>query len=206
MALFKIAKGVYVPNVWKLSEGFEVTPREGARLRIKANVSLENLDSFFRTATDCLIEPVFLILETPCNEVKERELRKNSEDPFHMDVYYSEPKSRADIIDLYARYDELLLNDGFVRFGVASQKTQDEVFVAAYKIVYLLGSAPNPFQNILNQFELPQIDQLVTAWDLFTDGDPGEKSRYKSPVGDIYDMIESLMRSGDIFFSKTVAD
>jgi hypothetical protein len=100
----------------------------------------------------------------------------------------------------------LLINDGFIRFGAASQKTRDKIFVAYYKIVHLSGTIPLPFRRILEQFQIPKEEHLVTAWDLFTKEDPGTKSRYEADAADIYDMLESLIRDGTIFFAKTIED
>ena len=40
-----------------------------------------------------------------------------------------------------------------------------------------------------------------TAWDLFTEDDPGRKLRYKSKAGDIYEMLELLIRK-ELSFSR----
>jgi hypothetical protein len=206
MALFQIAEGVYIPNQWKLSEGFQFVTDEDEYVEIKANISLDHLDAFFRAAVEALAEPVFLVLETPCNEVKEIELRKDENSRFHLDIYYSKLCTQTELLQLYSKYSDLLLNDGFIRFGVAARDSKHEVFVAAYKIVHLMGPKPNSLSGVLSQFEIPEVDRLVTAWDLFSRDDPGTKSRYTGETGDIYEMIESLMRSEKIFFKQTVEE
>ena len=206
MSWFNVASGVHVPNQWKLAEGFEALPGTDNKVNIRANISLERLGSFFQAAVRCLIEPVFLIIEAPCNEVKELELRRGADGPFHSDVYYSELGAPEQILEVFSRYEDLLINDGFIRFGAASQKTKDEIFVAYYKIVHPSGTIPLPFQRILEQFQIPKEEHLVTAWDLFTKEDPGTKSRYEADAGDVYDMLESLIRDGTIFFAKTIED
>ena len=206
MILFNVASGVRVPNQWKLAEGFAVLSGTDNTINIRANISLERLGSFFQAAVRCLVEPVFLILEAPCNEVRELEIRRDADGPFHSDVYYSELGAPKQVLEIYSRYEDLLINDGFIRFGAASQKTKDEIFVAYYKIVHLSGTIPLPFQRILEQFQIPKEEHLVTAWDLFTKEDPGTKSRYEADKGDIYDMLESLIRDGTIFFAKTIED
>jgi hypothetical protein len=202
MALFRTAEGVYVPNEWKLTEGFQSV----SDTEIKANISLERLDSFFRTVVQALREPVFLILETPCNQVKELELRRDENSRFHLDIYFSHLSTRAVLLDLYSKYSDLLLNDGFIRFGAAARDSKHEIFIAAYKILHLFGPEPAPFRRVLSHFEIPEVDQLVTAWDLFSKDDPGTKSRYEGETGNIYDMIEILMRAEEIFFKETVED
>jgi hypothetical protein len=204
--MFQIAAGVHVPNQWKLSEGFEIVTDTADYLKAKANISLEHLDPFYRAAVRTLAEPVFIILEAPCNEVKEIELRAGDDAPFHRDVFYSELSTQDDVLELYSRYSDLLLNDGFIRFGAASRDTKQEIFVAAYKIVHFFGPKPNRFRDLLAGFEIAQVDRLVTAWELFTNEEPGTKSRYRNETGDIYDMIERLMRTEKIFFSKTIEE
>jgi hypothetical protein len=206
MSLFKTASGVHVPNPWKLAEGYEALPKPDNRMSIRANISVEHLGPFFQAAVGCLTEPVFLILESPCNELREIELRKDAAISFHSDVYYSELGPPQKVVDTFERYEDLLINDGFIRFGAASQKTKHQVLVAYYKLVHLSGAIPLPFQKILDQFQIPKEEHLTTAWDLFTEEDPGRKSRYEADSGDIYDMLEALIRDGTVFFARTIEE
>ena len=100
MSWFNVASGVHVPNQWKLAEGFEALPGTDNKV-IRANISLERLGSFFQAAVRCLIEPVFLIIEAPYNEVKELELRRGADGPFHSDVYYSELGAPEQILEIF---------------------------------------------------------------------------------------------------------
>ena len=205
MPLFQIAKGVSVPRQWELAEGFDQRAHDNVT-SVRVNVSVDRLDLFFRRAIQELEEPLFLIIETPCSEIDEVPLRKDSNAPFHVDVYFSDLSSRREVIDIYSSHSDLLINDGFVRFGVASRDSKAEIFVAYYKIVHLFNWNVRDAAALLSDLGIPEVDHLVTAWDLFSEDSPGTKSRYRTEIGDIYDMIETLLRSGKIFFRETIEE
>jgi hypothetical protein len=188
-----------------LTEGYEFNLREdGVAFRVRANVSAQKLDGVFRTALKSLPEPLGLVLEAPCNEVRELELRKRPDAPFHSDVYYLDSLDHRRVLEIYDHYAELLIHDGFIRYGAGAHKTNHEVFVGSYKIVHFFGPMPNPFEATLTEFDIPQTEHLVTAWDTFTQDAPGQKSRYYMGDADIYGMIEELMRKDGLYHAKTI--
>lgn len=105
---------------------------------------------------------------------------------------------------LYERYRELLIHDGFIRYGAQSQETGDEIFIDAYKIVRLHGRYPRVFQAILSQFNVPKVERLITAWERFTEDKPGRKHRITKDKQDIYDILEELMVKEGLFCAKTI--
>jgi hypothetical protein len=204
MTTFTTVRGIHIPRVAILKEGYEIKLRDENAFTICANVSAEKIDSVFRASLTRLPEPVFLILETPCNQVREIELRKKPTDSVHRNVYFMDGPDRSRLIKIYEQFQELLIHDGLVYFGVKSRKSGDEVFVSAYKIFHFFGQMPNRFEDVLTEFAIPKTEHLITAWNTFTKDAPGEKSRcYVNGIG-IYEMLETLIRQHGLFHKETI--
>jgi hypothetical protein len=206
MAALTTVHGIHVPRIDTLKEGYESSVKDGDMFRMRANISAENLDAVFRAALLLLRPPLGLIFEAPINEVRECELRKGPNNRFHRDVFYLDGLSYERTLEIYDRFHELLIHDGFIHYGVLAHETGHEVFVGSYKIVQFFGPLPNPFETIMAEFKIPRTERLVTAWDTFTRAAPGEKSRYCVGDGDIYSMIEDLMRNNGLYHAKTIED
>jgi hypothetical protein len=206
MSTFATAHGIHVPRAADLKEGYQVIAADTGSFRIRANISVEKLDAFFRSCLGYLREPLFFIVEAPVNEVRELELRKQPSDRFHRDVFYLDGLTAKRAFEVYDRFNQVLIHDGFVHFGVGAHDNGHEVFVGSYKIVQLFGKLPNPFEGALAEFMIPRVERLVTAWDTFTESTPGQKSRYSIEGADIYTMIEELMRNDGLYHAKTIED
>ena len=201
---FLTVRGVHVPQAAILEEGYDVKIRDENAFTIRANVSAEKIDPLFRSSATRLLEPVFFVLESPSNQVREFELRKKPTDPFHRDVYFMDGPDLNKLLKIYEKFQELLVHDGGINFGIKSHKTKDEVFVSAYKIFHFFGQLPNQFENTLAEFGIPQKERLVTAWDTFTKDAPGQKSRIEINGEDVYGMLEELIRRHGLFHAKTI--
>lgn len=206
MSTFATVNGIHVPSAADLKEGYQLIVDDTGSFRIRANISAERLDAFFRSSLRCLGEPLFLVFEAPVNEVRELELRKQPSDRFHRDVFYLDGLTAKRAFEVYDRFNELLIHDGFIHYGVGAHENGHEVFVGSYKIVHLFGKLPNPFEGALVEFMVPRIERLITAWDTFTESTPGQKSRYSIEGADIYSMIEELMRKDGLYHAKTIED
>ena len=204
MKTFSTVRGVHVPQVAILKEGYDIKLRDENAFTIRANISSEKIDPLFRSSVTRLPEPIFLILESPCNQVREIELRKKPTDPFHRDVYFMDGLDLNELLKIYEKFQELLIHDGGINFGMRSHKTKDEIFVSAYKIFHFFGQLPNRFENTLAEFDIPKTEHLITAWNTFTRNAPGQKSRIKVNGEDIYGMLEELIRKHGLFHAKTI--
>ena len=201
-------KGVTVPFPERLAEGYQVSTRESGGYYIVLNVDGRRLEEVFRALVELVSDPGFLILESPCNQVKEEELRKSDTDPFHRDVYYMDGLERWQFLEIFNEYADILIHDGFIRFGFGEHgnKQLDEVFVGAYKIVSIYTDDPAPYESLLAEFGIPRVDKLITAWDTFSAEHPGICDRWSRGEVDIYFMIEQLMRERGLYLAKVIED
>lgn len=53
-----------------------------------------------------------------------------------------------------------------------------------------------PLIKVFNSFDLPETDNLVTAWDYFSQDNPGESELYKKDGKTIYDVVDELKEIG----------
>jgi hypothetical protein len=201
-------QGISVPFPERLAEGYQVIARESGGYHVLVNIDGTRLEEVFRDLVELVPDPGFLVLESPCNEVREHELRKNESDPFHRDVYYLDGLERYQFFQIFDEYSELLVHDGFVHFGFGSHNTKqrDEVFVGSYKIASVFTDDPTPYEAVLGNYEIPRVSKLTTAWDTFSEENPGVRDRWRQGEIDIYSMIESLMRERGLHHAKTIKD
>jgi len=200
--------GIVVPFTDQLSEGYQVVERVSGGYSLLVNIDASRIGDVFRELVQIVPDPGFLILESPCNEVRELELRKSKSDPFHRDVYYLDGLDRNQFLDIFQDYSDLLTNDGFINFGFGSHDTQhkNEVFVGAYKITTIFTDDPTDYEDVLRKFEIPKYEKLTTAWDTFTQENPGTKRRWSRDSFDIYEMIEILIRKNGLYNAKTIKE
>lgn len=52
------------------------------------------------------------------------------------------------------------------------------------------------FRKLFRQLDIPQTNELKTAWSLFTDENPGISSSYSENGRDIYDVVAELTKVG----------
>ena len=147
-----------------------------------------------------LDEPHFFYLELPCSEQKEKELRRSKQDPGHVDVYYLDNCTREVSLAILDRYGELLINDGLVRFGFGSHKTNDEIDVLRYQQLVVYGG--EKYAAAFEKPGVPRTDKLKTMWDNFTPDTPGACSSVEIEGEKIYDLPELLSEAG-MYYAET---
>lgn len=148
--------------------------------------------------------PGFFVLEVPSHEETEQRLRKNNDDPFHKDVYYLDGQEMEGFKQLWEASRELLLDDGMVTFGFGSHPNCtegqfDEVFVGKYKILTLYSNNLNKFIQALAELAIPQVKNLRTVWDNFSEENPGSAETIQINGKGIYDLVETLEEQGLYF-------
>ena len=175
---------------------------------MKVNVDASRLAHIFRELAGLVPDPGFLVLETPCNEVREMELRKTDDDPNHRDVYYLDGLEQSRFQTLFTNYSDLLIHDGFVQFGYGSHDTSrtNEVFVGDFKVLWIFAIDPEPYEEKIRGWRIPRVEKLLTARDTFTQEHPGYKNRWSRGNFDIYEMLETLIRSEGLYHAKTIED
>lgn len=178
--------GVHLVETWSRSDG-----------KIAANISAEHIVPMFDAFLDRCEpdEPLFLFLETPCTLEEE-------EDPVirvSRNVYYLDGCSRSQLRELlHSSAGELLIHDGMSDFGFGSLRSRFEL--GKYKYNQFLGYAfPERMEKLAEIFEsleIPQVQEIISAWDLFTERTPGLSRAIEVEGKDVYDLVKQLLGLG----------
>ena len=198
----KLPVGMKVPQLDEVHESYEMIDRE-RYLSFLINVSEEKIKPLLRRFCGELDEPGFFILETPTNEQEEKRLRKSENSPMHRDVYYLPNLNGEGMLSLLDRYGELLIQDGLGTFGFASHNSKDEIFVGRYNItsIFAFTRDAQKYRRMLNDFGIPEEEEIKTVRSTFTEQSPGECYRIEFGGMNIYDLVQALEPEG-LFFAK----
>ena len=85
-----------------------------------------------------------------------------------------------------AKYGDILINDGISRFGFGGNFSNDHLVVDKYNVLNLFAQEVEPVQKIFEKHGLKQVENLVTAWDTFTEEEPGVCTRYYKDDVDVF--------------------
>lgn len=203
--MFQLARGIVVPDLTGIHEAFMVRQTDEGRASFTVNVSADRLQAVFERLSSCVSAPGFLVLETGTHSSVEQELRKTSQDPFHVDVHFLDQLSHAQVLDLLAKDGELLVHDGGVRFGFGSHAGMDEVYVGAYKILEIYTDWPEKYLQALAELGFDQEVELRTVWKNFSQAAPGSRNVLSSLPRTIWHLLEDLRGQG-LYLAERRAD
>lgn len=194
---FKLVKGVQVADLTGIQEGFRRYPEESGITRFTVNVSAEKqAEAFLRLAAK-VVAPGFLVLEVPTSEEEEAKLRTDGSSPFHVDVYYLNDLDFPTLRSIYSRFHHFFVDDGLLRFGFASLKARQEIFVASFKVFEIFTDDPAVFETVLfDELKFSLLRDFKTVHANFTREKPGELVRVEAHGAGIYDMINALKNEG----------
>lgn len=171
---------------------------------IIANISDDNLKEIIEQFIDFLSEPCFFFIEVPLNEIDEKKLRKKDTDPFHKVEYFIDNIDKATCFSILNKHGEDLINDGLISFGFASHSTNDEIYIQKYNVVHFYSDNNlNDIEKLLNNRDIYETNTFITAWDTFTDSNPGKSIRCEN--FDTNDFIKEYKELG-IYPSRIVDD
>ena len=183
--MLNMVKGCRVPFPEKLSEGYEIL--DG---RIVANVNAEKLlDAFKFFIVLNREERGFFFLELPVNRDDEVPKKPGVVETFHNRVYYIDDLPPEESFGILRRSGDLLINDGISAFGFGFQ-TRDEIMLGKYNVVTIASSEPEKYAEIFGPLEIPRVENLVTAWDTFTQDAPGIAERVEIDGKTVFDLPE----------------
>lgn len=178
--MFNFIKGAKIRESIVLKEEYEIDGNW-----IYANISAENI----RKVIDQFVEiekgnRFCLFIETPANIADETVVGVDNEGFYqleskHMDVYYLDNITDDYVIYLLDEFDDIFINDGLSHFGVLSQSGRE---IGKYKYNIIKAYTRDdllPLIKVFNSFDVPETDNLVTAWDYFSQDSPGESELYK---------------------------
>lgn len=196
--MLNLIKGHQVSLVENLFESFTKLTEH----HLMANVHAEKILEVFQHFIVIHDEPLFFILELPVSIDREKVIAKNIIKESHKDVYYIDDCSREECLALLIRYGDLLVNDGLSKFGFGGHKSHDEIMLDSYNVVTIYSKELSKFNDFFEPHNIQFVEELVTAWDTFSETSPGISEIYESNRKTVYDLPEELAEWG-IYLAET---
>lgn len=194
------ASGVHIPFPDKVEEKY-ISSENSIRL----NISFEKIEPLINDFLLGLSEPLFLVIELPLKEKEEIKLKESNDYGFHSEILYLDGQTKKQMYEILNLYGEILFNDGMSRFGIASHKTSDELFVEKYKIIDIYSKNIKNHLSLMKKYSIDETKVLITAWDTFSNENPGKCTKVIIDNKDIYDVVEELKKIG-MYSAKVVKD
>lgn len=195
--MFNLIKGAMINNNIQLKEGYEIDGNW-----VYANVSAEKIKNIIDKFTEIEKGHRFcLFIEIPAN-IEDENIVGITEDGFyqtegkHMDVYYLDNIDTDYIEYVLYEFGDILINDGLSHFGVLSQSGRE---IGKYKYNVIKAYTRDdllPLIKVFNSVDIPETDNLITAWDHFSQDNPGKSELYEKDGKNIYDVVEVLKEVG----------
>lgn len=184
--MLNMVKGCKVPFPDQLFEGYEVQEN-----RIFANANVEKIkDIFNHFIVMHDQEQGFFILELPANRDEEDEIRPGVVQATHKHVYYIDALSTEGALTIMMRSGELLINDGISYFGYGFPNTGDEIMLDKYNVLTIVTQEIGRYADFFESHDIPQVEDLKTAWDSFSEEHPGVAERYELNNKTVFDLVE----------------
>lgn len=196
--MLNLVKGHQVSLVENLFESFTKLTEH----HLMANVHAEKILEIFQHFIVIHDEPLFFILELPVSIDREKVIAKNIIKESHKDVYYIDGCSREECLAMLIRYGDLLVNDGLSKFGFGGHKSHDEIMLDSYNVVTIYSKELSKFNDFFEPHNIQFVEELVTAWDTFSETSPGISEIYESNGKTVYDLPEELAEWG-IYLAET---
>ena len=190
--MLKFIKGVEFDGADKLSEGYQIVDANWVCANVNADKIRKVIDKFISLESSMMF---CLFIEVPLKQEHEDLIIGSS--TRHVDVYYLDFLTAQQLKDILDNVGSILVNDGLSIFGVLSQ-SGNEIGKYRYNVMKACSQSGDltVFRKLFRQLDMPQTNELKTAWSLFTDENPGISSSYSENGRDIYDVVAELTKVG----------
>ncbi len=175
---FSLISGVFVPDISGVKKSFRVS-----KDRIVFSLSAEDYPGFFKKAALLLSEPVFFFVEIPADNDLYR-------------TYYLDNCTLPVASAILKRYGGILFNDGVIRWGFGSHKTDEEIYMREYQTAEIYFKSAERFTALLSSIGYENDPKGKTLWDVLSDKNGGECSSVEYDDETYMDMVNNLIDVG----------
>ena len=135
----------------------------------------------------------------------ETEIKSGVVEKFHKDVYYIDGCTQEETFAILNRVGELLINDGLSSFGFGCHVSHDEIMIGKYNVVTIYSQDIEKYNTLLEKHKINRVDKIVTAWDTFTQNNPGKSEKVETDGKDIFD-IPKMFEDWGIYLAEQRED
>lgn len=200
--MFKLSGGYKVTEIEKLKEGY----MESSDCSYISNVGADKIaDVLYHFIAMHQNEHLFFILELPVNLNREEIISPGVINENHKDVYYIDGCTDDECAYIVAHFGELLINDGMSEFGFGCHESQDEIMIKKYNCLTIYSNKISKYDGFFETHDINRDNNLLTAWDTFSEKTPGISEMIKINGKSVYDIPEELKDWG-IYLAETRTD
>lgn len=182
--MIKIKKGSIIPKNIKIKEEYKVENDT-----IVLNIDVDKINKLLKSFVKMQKEELFLFIEVPTNINEEKEN--------YTDVYYLDGISINEMDELLNMYGDILINDGLCEFGFGVKSFNEEIMSLKYNMITIYSKENvNKYIDLLNELNINKTINFKSAWDYFTENNPGISKLYEKEEQTVYDIIEILKEKG----------
>lgn len=197
----KLKAGSKIPAGATLYEGYE--PGEN---HITANVGIDKIEGVLQHFIAMHKEPIFFILELPTALDDEKEIAAGDVKKLHEDVYYMDGCSQEEALTVLGSVGDLLYNDGLASFGFGGHESGDEVMFGKYNVLTIYSRSIEKYESFFDAHEIEKTNDLMTAWSVFSEENPGISERYEADGRTVFDIPKQFEAWGMYFAERREAD
>lgn len=198
--MLQLRKGSEVPFPDKLSEGYEYNEP-----CFTANVNADKIERMIAHFILVHNEPLFFILELPSMQDDETEIRPGVVETLHKDVYYIDGCTQEKASTILRKTADLMINDGMCAFGFGCHQSHDEIMVGKYNVVSLYTQHRKKYDGFFEKHQIEAVENLITAWDTFTQESPGKSAIVYTDGKSVYD-IPVMLQDWGIYLAEKRED
>lgn len=171
----------------KLSEGYELLGGNMLQANVDAGKIKALLLDFVRMHQG---EQVYFMLELPPEHLAQMQvsygqnvLEEDSERYYIDDISYEQAKELLDCVG------QLLIHDGVSRFSFGGTYSMDEMVIDKFNVVSVMAVMDvEPYVELFTKYDIPQTEGLLTAWDTFSEEEPGVAMQYEEDNVNVFDI------------------
>lgn len=182
-SVFKVAQGIIISDVRGVSPAFEVT-QDGKNGLYTVVLDAPRIKSFLLDYCPLLPEPAYFSVEIP-----------NQQDGGY-DIYYVDGCTRPVIEAIIKRYGDLLIDDGYARFGFFAHQTAEQLYVSDLDTIQIYTQNHEIIEKLLEKYGLPRRDSCKKLWDILSQENPCELVHVEVEEESVYDLPALLADAG----------
>lgn len=194
--MLQIKKCCSVPFPEKLEEQYDIYIN-----KIVANVGTDKIRNLILDFIDMHDEWLFFILEIPANWNDEPKDEEGNLTGRHQEVYYIDGCSQEKAKSILSDIGDLLIDDGMNCFGFGGHSSKEEILFDKYNVMTIYTQNPDRYKAFLENYNITKTDNLITAWNTFSEEYFGECGIYEIDGKNIYSIPEDYKKHG-LYFAE----
>lgn len=187
---FQVGRGIRVPSLEGIAEGYHTRLFGEENVCFEANVSAERIVAVVSALGAAVREPGFLILERTAPLATQQELGREGGGVF-IECHYLHHVPWPVCQQIIEDHAEFFTHDGDICFGYGSYAGVDQVMVGGYKSFYVVTDTPAKYPPVFASCGIPHVHTLRGVRAHFTAAQPG----YRLPLRDIVPGMDELFAS-----------